>query len=102
MLNALGGLERSMGEGAFRAIFKTITADNGSEFLDVEAMKPFWRCGPSAATGDGAACSREKTPAKLTCAHLTLDAEEEEFDSAKIFLVCRDEKRGLKKDDQNV
>jgi hypothetical protein len=31
-----------------------------------------------------------------------LDVEEEEFDFAKIFLVCRDEKRGLKKDAQNV
>jgi IS30 family transposase len=39
VLNALGGLERSMGAGAFRGIFKTITADNGSEFLDVEAME---------------------------------------------------------------
>jgi IS30 family transposase len=39
VLNALGGLERSMGAGAFRALFKTITADNGSEFLDVEAME---------------------------------------------------------------
>ena len=39
VLNALAGMERSMGVGAFRAIFKTITADNGSEFLDVEAME---------------------------------------------------------------
>lgn len=39
VLNALAGIERSMGAGAFRMIFKSITADNGSEFLDVEAME---------------------------------------------------------------
>lgn len=39
VLKALASMERSMGAGAFRTIFKTITADNGSEFLDVEAME---------------------------------------------------------------
>jgi IS30 family transposase len=36
---ALNGIERSMGPEAFRAVFKTITADNGGEFLDVEALE---------------------------------------------------------------
>ena len=39
VLKALAGIERSMGVEAFRQVFKTITADNGSEFLDVEAME---------------------------------------------------------------
>ncbi|MCP4402485.1 MAG: IS30 family transposase [bacterium] len=39
VLKALASIERTMGAGAFRAVFKTITADNGSEFLDVEAME---------------------------------------------------------------
>jgi IS30 family transposase len=39
VLNALGAMERMMGSGAFRAVFKSITADNGSEFLDVESME---------------------------------------------------------------
>jgi len=39
VLNALAGIERSMGVGSFRLAFKTITADNGSEFLDAEAME---------------------------------------------------------------
>lgn len=39
VLKALAGIERSMGAGAFRMTFKSITADNGSEFLDTEAME---------------------------------------------------------------
>ena len=36
---ALNGLERSMGQEAFRAQFKTITADNGSEFLQAHGIE---------------------------------------------------------------
>ena len=36
---ALNGIERAMGAEGFRAVFKTLTADNGSEFLDVEALE---------------------------------------------------------------
>lgn len=39
VLNALKAMERMMGAGAFRTVFKSITADNGSEFLDVESME---------------------------------------------------------------
>ena len=39
VLNALKALERMMGAGAFRTVFKSITADNGSEFLDAESME---------------------------------------------------------------
>lgn len=39
VLKALAGMERSMGAESFRGVFKSITADNGSEFLDVEAME---------------------------------------------------------------
>ncbi len=39
VLKALARMERSMGTGAFRTLFKTITSDNGSEFLDAEAME---------------------------------------------------------------
>jgi transposase, IS30 family len=39
VLKALAGIERSMGAESFRMVFKSITADNGSEFLDVEAME---------------------------------------------------------------
>lgn len=39
VLNALKALERMMGAGPFRTVFKSITADNGSEFLDVESME---------------------------------------------------------------
>ena len=39
VLGALKRIEREMGRGAFRAVFKSITADNGTEFLDVEAME---------------------------------------------------------------
>ena len=36
---ALNGIERQMGKEAFRSVFKSITADNGSEFLDYEALE---------------------------------------------------------------
>jgi IS30 family transposase len=39
VVRALNGIERQMGTGAFRTVFKSITADNGSEFLDHEAME---------------------------------------------------------------
>jgi IS30 family transposase len=36
---ALNEVERSMGKEAFRTFFKSITADNGSEFLHAEALE---------------------------------------------------------------
>jgi IS30 family transposase len=36
---ALDDMEREMGAGAFREKFKTITTDNGSEFLDFESLE---------------------------------------------------------------
>lgn len=36
---ALNGIEREYGAAAFREQFKSITADNGSEFLDVDGMQ---------------------------------------------------------------
>jgi IS30 family transposase len=36
---ALKGIERMMGAKTFRAVFTSITADNGVEFLDVEKME---------------------------------------------------------------
>jgi IS30 family transposase len=36
---ALNGIEREYGAVAFRNTFKSITADNGSEFLDVDGMQ---------------------------------------------------------------
>ena len=36
---AINGIERQMGAEAFRTVFKSITADNGSEFLDHEALE---------------------------------------------------------------
>jgi IS30 family transposase len=36
---ALNGIERTMGKEAFRILFKTITADNGSEFLQADEME---------------------------------------------------------------
>ena len=36
---ALNGIERAMGKEAFRTFFKSITADNGSEFLHAEALE---------------------------------------------------------------
>lgn len=39
VIRAINGLERQMGKEAFRCVFKSITADNGSEFLDYEALE---------------------------------------------------------------
>jgi len=39
VIRAMNGIERQMGKEAFRAVFKSITADNGSEFLDYEALE---------------------------------------------------------------
>ncbi|NKB23581.1 MAG: IS30 family transposase [Kiritimatiellae bacterium] len=39
VFQALKAMERSMGVCPFRSMFKSITADNGSEFLDVEQME---------------------------------------------------------------
>ena len=39
VVRAINGIERQMGTGAFRTVFKSITADNGSEFLDHEALE---------------------------------------------------------------
>jgi transposase, IS30 family len=39
VIKAVNGIERTMGQKAFRSIFKSITADNGSEFLDIEAIE---------------------------------------------------------------
>jgi IS30 family transposase len=39
VVRALNGIERQMGPEAFRTVFKSITADNGSEFLDHEALE---------------------------------------------------------------
>ena len=39
VIRVLNGIERQMGKEGFRAIFKSITADNGSEFLDCEAFE---------------------------------------------------------------
>lgn len=39
VVRALNGIERQMGPEAFRTAFKSITADNGSEFLDYEAIE---------------------------------------------------------------
>jgi IS30 family transposase len=39
VLKALRSLESGMGPRAFRAVFKGITADNGTEFPDVEALE---------------------------------------------------------------
>ena len=36
---AINGIERELGAVAFRQYFKSITADNGSEFLDVDGMQ---------------------------------------------------------------
>jgi IS30 family transposase len=35
----INGIERSMGKEAFKVVFKSITADNGSEFLDYVALE---------------------------------------------------------------
>ena len=39
VLRAINGIERSMGKEAFRVMFISITADNGSEFLDYLALE---------------------------------------------------------------
>ncbi len=39
VLRAINGLERSMGQEAFKVMFASITADNGSEFLDYLALE---------------------------------------------------------------
>ena len=39
VLRAINGIERSMGQEAFRVMFVSITADNGSEFLDYLALE---------------------------------------------------------------
>jgi IS30 family transposase len=39
VLKALNAIERSMGAEGFRVVFKTITADNGSEFLDTTSLE---------------------------------------------------------------
>lgn len=39
VLRAINGIERSMGKEAFKVIFVSITADNGSEFLDYLSME---------------------------------------------------------------
>ena len=39
VLKALRGIERHYGTHRFRRIFKTITVDNGSEFLDFESLE---------------------------------------------------------------
>jgi transposase, IS30 family len=39
VLRALDGIERKCGAAKFRKQFKSITADNGSEFLDVDSLK---------------------------------------------------------------
>ncbi|MDD7733311.1 MAG: IS30 family transposase [Firmicutes bacterium] len=41
VLSVLDGLERKMGAKCFRETFKSITVDNGSEFLDWKAMEKF-------------------------------------------------------------
>jgi IS30 family transposase len=44
VLNALKRLSKRI-DGEFSEVFKTITADNGSEFLDFEGMKEATKCG---------------------------------------------------------
>ena len=39
VVRAINDIERQMGTEAFRTVFKSITADNGSEFLDHEALE---------------------------------------------------------------
>ena len=39
VIRALNGIERKMGVKKFQQTFKSITADNGSEFLDMESMQ---------------------------------------------------------------
>lgn len=46
VVRAINAIERQMGTGAFRTVFKSITADNGSEFLDHEALERSVSSGP--------------------------------------------------------
>lgn len=46
VVRAINGIERQMGTEAFCTIFKSITADNGSEFLDHEALERAVSGGP--------------------------------------------------------
>ena len=39
VLRAINGIERSMGKEAFKVMFVSMTADNGSEFLDYLALE---------------------------------------------------------------
>ena len=39
VIRAINGMERKMGKEHFCATFKSITADNGSEFLDYKALE---------------------------------------------------------------
>ena len=39
VIRAMNGIERQMGKEHFCKVFKSITADNGSEFLDYEALE---------------------------------------------------------------
>lgn len=39
VVRAINGIERQMGPAAFKTVFRTITADNGGEFLDHEALE---------------------------------------------------------------
>lgn len=39
VVRVINGIERQMGKEAFKVVFKSITADNGSEFLDYEALE---------------------------------------------------------------
>jgi IS30 family transposase len=39
VVRAINGIERQMGKEAFKVVFKSITADNGSEFLDFAALE---------------------------------------------------------------
>jgi IS30 family transposase len=39
VVRAINGIERSMGKEAFKVMFASITADNGSEFLDYVALE---------------------------------------------------------------
>ncbi|NKB23795.1 MAG: IS30 family transposase [Kiritimatiellae bacterium] len=74
VLQALKAIERSMGVGPFRSMFKSITADNGSEFLDVEQME---RSGFS-----------KKRHVKLYYAHLYSSWERGSNENAN-RMVCR-------------
>jgi len=39
VIRAINGIERTIGKEAFKVMFKSITSDNGSEFLDFEALE---------------------------------------------------------------